>query len=1183
MPIRQFEPRRAVEVINRKISGSGYRIGGGLVLTAAHLVDDEGAYCKVRWYAQNSGFGEEKDKVESTAQVVWKAQNLDIALIKLPKAIAKIEPIILGKLPKGEKGETIKFQMAGYPRLAVIQEVANRVNFGGIINLGDSIFWLRIEDHLNSEYAASSIRKAINENLQKPKSEWAGMSGAAIICDGLVVAVQTQHLRPMQPNQVSAALLWIVSNDAQYEKWQHLLKEHGINPEPEIACIQTAEKPLEINWREICLSDPVPDLRFFQGRGAELLNLKTWLADITISIIGIKGEGGIGKSTLAAKAFTEYPGFTVKFWVDVRQGTSMTALAERALQELGIPPEQVKAIEEKELIPQLLRQLQQGRYLLAIDNLESVISVSGDLQSGYEIFFDGFQDLGSESVLLLASREYPAKYFGWKRSRWLAVEQGLEPLEGAALLKALEVEDTEEKRAEVSVQVQGNPLALSLIAGWLREEYRPGERLVESLKQHTDLLELEGRHRGETHISVEHVLQWSIDRLNPMQQNLLNQISVFRSAFNAEAATAVVIESTMERSVCDTDLDDLERRSLLQILPGRDKYGLRIYRLQPRIREVVQKQAKDLFSAHERAISYFWRHRQVQFSKDDTQEAVAEYEEVFYHQCQLGHYSQALATVRKCDTFLRQRGYYQTLLNLYSKLYIDWQPTQKQCRDYSVVCNNLGETYRVLAQYQQAIELYRQSLDIERQINNRQGEVAPLNNLGLAYKSLGQYKEAIDSYQQSLEIARDINDLGGAASSLGSLGNAHLLLGQYEKGIDFHQQSLEIKLGIGDLRGVANSLGSLGFAYKSLGQYEQAIDHHQQSLEIKRNILGDRLGEANSLIGLGNIRLRLGHYQEAIDFYQQALEVTRKIGVRPSEALSLGSLGNVHNLLGQYQQAIDFYRQALEIEHGIGDRQGKANSLTGLGNAYQSWGAQDKSLGRDQQAVNFQYQAIDLYKQALKIQREIGDQNGVGGNLCNLGNVHNFLGQYTEAIKFFQQALEIQRKVNNPDFESNSLLGLGIAYRNQGEHSLAKDFYEKALKLKCEIGDQWGKGACLLNLGDALAYLDRYYEALQSYQQALAIFEDLKIDYMIEKCKKAIAELNQIIAVEQHRAPSIGDENQGEADWWQKSLPTKETQVTSRLSKRPAWWQNATSWQQAGLWFAVGLVITLIIWLLQRS
>ena len=64
MPIRQFEPCRAVEIIAPKY-GSGYRIGGRLVLTAAHLLNNVGSDCEVR--DKPPGFARE------TAQVVWKA------------------------------------------------------------------------------------------------------------------------------------------------------------------------------------------------------------------------------------------------------------------------------------------------------------------------------------------------------------------------------------------------------------------------------------------------------------------------------------------------------------------------------------------------------------------------------------------------------------------------------------------------------------------------------------------------------------------------------------------------------------------------------------------------------------------------------------------------------------------------------------------------------------------------------------------------------------------------------------------------------------------------------------------------------------------------------------------------------------------------------------------------------
>ncbi|MEO1353011.1 MAG: tetratricopeptide repeat protein, partial [Cyanobacteria bacterium J06635_15] len=507
-------------------------------------------------------------------------------------------------------------------------------------------------------------------------------------------------------------------------------------------------------------SDPIPDLRVFQGREAQRIELDSWLGDLEVSMIGIRGEGGIGKSTLMAKVFSESQGFAGKFWADVRTGTSISAVAARSLQEFGVLPEQVRSLDEQELMSRLLRQLQQGRYLLAIDNLESVLTAEGNWQGGYDAFFDGFQRLGSQSVLLLASREYSQKYWGWRGSRWQSLEQGLTPSEGAALLESLEIADTFENRTTLSAQVQGNPLALSLIASWLRDEYRqPQERLVCHLSQHSDLFQLEGKHRGRANISVDKVLQWSFDRLTRDQQDLLTQVSVLRGAFDSTLATSLVLDPL----VSDAELHDLERRSLLQELPRLEPDQPRLFQLQPRIREFIQKQAADLTIAHERAIAYFWSQRQTQLTPGDTQAAVAEYEETFYHQCQLGRYADAAATVLVCDEFLARRGYYQTLVDLYSQLYTDWHPTLGQQQTYANICHNLGASCQSLGDYRQAIDYQHQSLAIQREIGDRSGEATSLGNLGNAYQSLGDYQQAIDYQHQSLAIRREIGDRRGEA------------------------------------------------------------------------------------------------------------------------------------------------------------------------------------------------------------------------------------------------------------------------------------------------------------------------------------------------------------------------------------------------------------------------------------
>lgn len=241
-----------------------------------------------------------------------------------------------------------------------------------------------------------------------------------------------------------------------------------------------------------------------------------------------------------------------------------------------------------------------------------------------------------------------------------------------------------------------------------------------------------------------------------------------------------------------------------------------IFEFQPLILAYLKQQAGDLTEVHERAIAYY--HSIVKESAWTIEDITAELE-IFYHHCELKQYNQAYKILRFCHDFLSLRGYYTTIIELYSLLETEYK--------YS--------------------------------------DAYILTSLGYAYQSLGEYQIAIDSHQQSLAIywwdeisSRNVNSLIG-------LGNAYNSLGEYEEAIDYHQESLDIASEIGNRKGEAASLNNLGNAYKYLGEYQIAIDYNQQSLAIFREI-GDRKGEAASLTNLGNAYKYLGYYQIVIDY-----------------------------------------------------------------------------------------------------------------------------------------------------------------------------------------------------------------------------------------------------------------------------------------------------------------------------
>ena len=80
--------------------------------------------------------------------------------------------------------------------------------------------------------------------------------------------------------------------------------------------------------------DPPKSLAHWQGRDEEIAQLRQWLSS-GVTLIGIEGFGGTGKSTLAAKIYEEIDIFSKRHWADVSTGAIFSELARQVLTEFG--------------------------------------------------------------------------------------------------------------------------------------------------------------------------------------------------------------------------------------------------------------------------------------------------------------------------------------------------------------------------------------------------------------------------------------------------------------------------------------------------------------------------------------------------------------------------------------------------------------------------------------------------------------------------------------------------------------------------------------------------------------------------------------------------------------------------------------------------------------------------------
>ncbi len=896
-----------------------------------------------------------------------------------------------------------------------------------------------------------------------------------------------------------------------------------------------------------------PPLNNWQGRVEELKLLQDWTQrSHEIQVIGLIAAGGYGKSALAAKFCETVEGFTKVIWSTFSKMYSFALWGRWLLEQIGVRIDE--KVTDEDLVILVSNRLAKDRYLVVIDNLETLIEKGGQWKdNAYQNFLVRWTGTSSSSVVLITSREQPSlPDSALNRSIWKPLG-GLSNREGADLLQALHVQGETAELESFVQQIDGHPLLIDLSVGALKKIAGDRPSINELNRSNLNLLEIVGQHRGNPEISVAKILTASFERLPSHLQDLLLNLSIYRLPFDWQAARFMVTEEieTTEASITE----DLRTLSRLAWLIAERSDAIWIFRFQPLVQNYLQERLEDKTKAHERAIDYY---QSIAKTFARVLEDATPQLEIFHHYCELKQYSQADKILYSINNFLNLGGYFLKNLELHHQLITNWEPIvideniydlawawlrlgncqylldkyQKAFNSYQKSQNllrkindqdneagllmSLGNLKKARGSLSEAIKLYKQSLEIYQNIGTRRDKAVPLFNLGSAYNSLGQYQQAIELYDQSLEIYQDIGDREGEASSLGGLGSAYYSLGQYSQAIELYDQSLEICQDIGDRRGEASSLGGLGSVYYSLGQYQQAIELYDQSLEICQDI-GDRRGEAFSLGGLGSAYHSLGQYSQAIELYDQSLEICQDIGDRSGVAYSLSGLGNTYNYLGQYQQAIELYEQSLEISRQIGDRGGVADSLGGLGSAYNSLGQYQQAIDLHDQSLEIyqdignrrgeanslgglgsaynslgQYQqAIELYDQSLEICQDIGDRSGEAISLGNLGNVYNSLGQYSQAIDLYQQSLEIKRQIGDRSGEAISLSGLGSAYNSLGQYQQAIELYQQSLEIFRQIGDRSGEASSLIGLGNAYNSLGQYQQGIELYEQSLEIFRQI--------------------------------------------------------------------------------------------
>ena len=284
---------------------------------------------------------------------------------------------------------------------------------------------------------------------------------------------------------------------------------------------------------------------------------------LQVRLLSIVGPGGIGKTTVAVALAMR----VLRRHADGVCFVDLAPVAEGQLVPLALATALGVAVPAHDPVPALLAYLRQRQMLIVLDNCEHVIAAAAALAD--------MLLKGAPALQVLATSREPLRISCEQLLRLPVLE--LPPLDAApdaalrqyaavqlfgercaAVDASFVLADTDlPVVAEICRRLDGIPLALELAAG------RIGHFGLHGLRRQLDdrfrLLVRGPRNAPLRHQTLRATLDWSYGLLDAEERSVLQALSVFKSRFRLESASAVA-----GRDVYDT-LADLASKSLVSV------------------------------------------------------------------------------------------------------------------------------------------------------------------------------------------------------------------------------------------------------------------------------------------------------------------------------------------------------------------------------------------------------------------------------------------------------------------------------------------------------------------------------------------------------------------------------------------------------------------------------------------
>ncbi|MDX2139435.1 MAG: tetratricopeptide repeat protein [Chloroflexota bacterium] len=369
------------------------------------------------------------------------------------------------------------------------------------------------------------------------------------------------------------------------------------------------------------------------------------------------------------------------------------------------------------------------------------------------------------------------------------------------------------------------------------------------------------------------------------------------------------------------------------------------------------------------------------------------------------------------------------------------------------------------------------------------------------------YPRALEALDNALELIKDDKDGAGAVVIFLQKADVQMRLGEFDNA----QYSLEAaRSKAADQKvQIAYVLVARGMLARARGQREEAHSFYEQALDIAKEI--NSPGAEGRAQGLrGELFLEEGNASYAAHLLREALPKLNLSADIELSPLIVGLLGEASFQNGQAQEGTALLERALRLSDQMGDKPNERRWAIALGDHFQK----DARLA----------EAHASYRRAVRLFGEQRTTEHVLA-LCKLSSVCGALRNHEDSLSYAQKAVELSADTDAatqaaargalgialrrsgrsadaiPHLRAASemrrgrdsieiLRALALALTETGEIEQATSVSQQAYERADQFGTPMDKALARRNLGLLQQKMGRLQDAVTTWTQALALFEE---------------------------------------------------------------------------------------------